>query len=442
MQSYLFINARIVSPADGLDFTGSLRVADGNIAAVGQALEPQPGDAILDAGGKVLLPGLVDMHVHLRDPGFTHKEDILTGCEAAAAGGVTTVACMPNTKPVADSVEVIRYILDKAAGAKARVCPVAAITRGLAGEELTDMVSLKAAGAAAVSDDGRPVPSAWMMRAGMERAEGAGLLTISHCEDLDLIHGGIMHLGSVSRELGVLGMDRASEDSVTARELALAESAGTRIHIAHVSTAGAAAFIRAAKARGVRATCETAPHYFLLTHELLRSRDADYRMNPPLREPADLEAMKEAILDGTIDCIATDHAPHSAEEKSRGLRSLNGIVGLECAFPVLYTELVEPGIVPFATLLNALCVNPRRLFRLPGGKIEAGEIADLTVLDLNWPHAIDSSLFFSQGRSTPFDGWTVTAGVDKTICNGNLVYTASSRNINKTPIPPCQEDYL
>ena len=188
-------------------------------------------------------------------------------------------------------------------------------------------------------------------------------------------------------------------------------------------------------------SCETGPHYLLLCDEDLMD-DGRFKMNPPIRSAADRDALIEGLLDGTIDCIATDHAPHSAEEKSRGLRSLNGIVGLECAFPVLYTQLVEPGIVPFSTLLNALCVNPRHLFRLPGGKIEEGEIADLTVLDLNWPHTIDSTTFFSQGRATPFDGWTVTAGVDKTICNGNLVYTASSRNVHKAPIPPCQEDYV
>ena len=219
MESYVIANARIVSPADGLDVTGSVRIAGGKIVSVGPLPEIQPEDTVLDAGGKVLLPGLVDMHVHLRDPGFTHKEDILTGCEAAAAGGVTSVACMPNTKPVADSPEVLRYILEKAKVARAHVYPVAAITRGLSGEELTDMAALKAAGAVAVSDDGRPVPTARLMKAGMEAAEEQGLLTISHCEDLDLIHGGIVHLGSVSRELGLPGMDRASEDSITAREL-------------------------------------------------------------------------------------------------------------------------------------------------------------------------------------------------------------------------------
>ena len=244
-----------------------------------------------------------------------------------------------------------------------------------------------------------------------------------------------------ARAHGHRGICSESEWRPIQRDLELVRETGCGYHVCHISTKESVALIRKAKAEGLPVSCETGPHYLILCDEDLMD-DGRFKMNPPIRSAADRDALIEGLLDGTIDCIATDHAPHSAEEKSRGLRSLNGIVGLECAFPVLYTELVEPGIVPFATLLNALCVNPRRLFRLPGGKIEAGEIADLTVLDLNRPHAINSTLFFSQGRSTPFDGWTVTAGVDKTICNGNLVYTASSRNINKTPIPPCQEDYL
>ena len=279
------------------------------------------------------------------------------------------------------------------------------------------------------------------MRQAMERCAKVGALISAHCEDESLLDGGYIHQGTYADKHGHKGICSASEYKPVEREVALSAATGCRYHVCHVSTKESVALIRKAKAEGLPVSCETGPHYLILCDEDLMD-DGRFKMNPPIRSAADRDALIEGLLDGTIDCIATDHAPHSAEEKSRGLRSLNGIVGLECAFPVLYTELVEPGIVPFATLLNALCVNPRRLFRLPGGKIEAGEIADLTVLDLNWPHAIDSTLFFSQGRSTPFDGWTVTAGVDKTICNGNLVYTASSRNINKTPIPPCQEDYL
>ena len=423
MASILIRNARIVSPADGLDGVGCVRVQDGVVADIGEKLEPRAGETVLNAEGKVLMPGLVDMHVHLRDPGFTHKEDILTGCEAAAAGGVTAVACMPNTKPVTDSPETIRYILEKAASAKARVYPVGAITRGLAGEDLTDMAALKAAGAVAVSDDGRPVPTARLMRAGMEKAEAAGLLTISHCEDLDLIHGGIMHLGSVSRELGVPGMDRASEDAMTARELALAESAGTRIHIAHVSTAGAAGFIRSAKARGVKATCETAPHYFLLTHELLRKRDADYRMNPPLREESDVNAIREAVADGTIDCIVTDHAPHAAQEKADFEKAPNGVVGLETSFAASYTGLVKTGVISLNRLVELMSVNPARILGIPGGCIRKGCPADLALADLNRTWTVEPEALHSKSKNTVFKGMTFTGKIICTLCGGEIVYT-------------------
>lgn len=423
MESYVIANARIVSPADGLDVTGSVRIAGGKIVSVGPLPEIQPEDTVLDAGGKVLLPGLVDMHVHLRDPGFTHKEDILTGCEAAAAGGVTSVACMPNTKPVADSPEVLRYILEKAKVARAHVYPVAAITRGLSGEELTDMAALKAAGAVAVSDDGRPVPTARLMKAGMEAAEEQGLLTISHCEDLDLIHGGIVHLGSVSRELGLPGMDRASEDSITARELSLAESAGTRIHIAHVSTAGAAAYIRTTRARGVRATCETAPHYFLLTQELIRKEDADYRMNPPLREEADVEAIRAAVADGTIDCIVTDHAPHTAEEKADFRKAPNGVVGLETSFAASYTGLVKTGIISLNRLVELMSVNPARILGIPGGHIRPGDPADLVLADLDRTWVVEPEKLRSKSKNTVFKGMELTGKPVCTFCGGKLVYT-------------------
>ena len=422
MESYVLANARIVSPADGLDMEGSVRVADGKIASIGLLPEIQPEDTVIDAKGKVLMPGFVDMHVHLRDPGFTYKEDILTGCEAAAAGGVTSMACMPNTKPAIDSPEVIRYILEKAEKAKAHVYPVGAITYGLGGKELTDMAALKAAGAVAVSDDGKPVPTARMMKEAMEQAEEAGLLTISHCEDLDLIHGGIVHLGSVSKELGLPGMDRASEDSITAREISLAESAGTRIHIAHVSTAGAAAQIRTAKARGVKVTCETAPHYFLLTHELIRKLDADYRMNPPLREEADVDAIREAVLDGTIDCIVTDHAPHAAEEKADFHKAPNGVVGLETSFAASYTGLVKTGLLSFSRLVELMSINPARILGIPGGHIRVGDPADLTLADLEKSWVVEPEKLHSKSKNTVFKGMELTGKVVCTLCGGRIVY--------------------
>ncbi|MGI5895070.1 MAG: dihydroorotase [Candidatus Merdivicinus sp.] len=422
MPSYLLKNLRIISPADALDLIGNIRIADGKFAGIGKDLPEQPGDTVLDFTGKTAFPGLIDMHVHLRDPGFTYKEDVLTGCEAAAAGGVTAVACMPNTKPVTDSPEVLQYILEKAKTAKASVYPVAAITQGMQGGTLTDMAALKAAGAVAVSDDGKPVPNGRLMMEGMKKAEQNGLLTISHCEDLEIIHGGIMHKGSVSEELGVPGMDRASEDAITAREIALANSADTRIHIAHVSTAGAADFIRSAKKRGVKVTCETAPHYFLLTHELLRTQDADYRMNPPLREESDVEAMRKAVADGTIDCIVTDHAPHAAEEKADFRKAPNGVVGLETSFAASYTGLVKSGLIPLSRLIELMSVNPARILGIPGGQIQVGADADLAIADLNAVWTVDPEKLHSKSKNTVFKGMEFTGKIVCTFHNGQIVY--------------------
>ena len=437
---YLLQNAQLLS-SGGVFRAADVLLSGGRIVSIGDRISCHADAVSIDLHKAVLFPGFVDVHVHLREPGFSYKETIRTGTLAAAHGGFAHVAAMPNLDPVPDcaaALAVQRAIIEK--DALVHVHPYGAISVGEKGERLADLDGL-APGVIAFSDDGRGVQSESLMREAMMQCRRLGKILAAHCEDNSLLHGGYIHDGAYARAHGHRGICSESEWGPIARDLRLAEETGCAYHVCHVSTKESVALIRAAKRRGVDVTCETAPHYLTFTDEDLQE-DGRFKMNPPIRSAADRDALIEGLLDGTIDCIATDHAPHSAEEKSRGLRSLNGIVGLECAFPVLYTELVEPGIVPFATLLNALCVNPRRLFRLPGGKIEAGEIADLTVLDLNWPHAIDSTLFFSQGRSTPFDGWTVTAGVDKTICNGNLVYTASSRNINKTPIPPCQEDFL
>ena len=365
-----------------------------------------------------------------------------SGTAAAAAGGYTAVCAMPNLDPVPDALDHLRPELDAVArDARVRVYPYGAITRGEKGAELADLRAMKPF-VCGFSDDGKGVQSRERMCDAMLLAKELDKPITAHCEDESLLTPGwCVHDGDWAKRNGFPGNNSESEWRQVERDLELVRETGCRYHVCHVSTKESGALIRQAKAEGLPVSCETGPHYLILCDEDLID-DGRFKMSPPIRSAADRDALVEGLLDGTIDCIATDHAPHSAEEKSRGLRSLNGIVGLECAFPVLYTQLVEPGVVPFATLLNALCVNPRRLFRLPGGKIEAGEIADLTVLDLNWPHTIDSTTFFSQGRATPFDGWTVTAGVDKTICNGNLVYTASSRNVNKTPIPPCQEDYV
>ena len=362
------------------------------------------------------------MHVHLRDPGFTHKEDILTGCMAAAAGGFTAVASMPNTKPVTDSPEVIKYILDKAKDAACRVYPVAAITKDLSGSALNDFAALKAAGAVGVSDDGRPVEKGGQMLEALKLAQQEGLLALSHCEDLTIIDGGIINKGKISEELGVKGMDRASEDSITAREIVLAECSNTRIHICHVSTKGSVQLIREAKARGVKVTAETAPHYMLMTDELLRAKDANWRMNPPLREQEDCEAVIAGVLDGTLDCIITDHAPHAAEEKADFYKAPNGIVGLETSFAAANTALCKGRGMDLMKLIDMMSCRPAQILGVPGGTLKVGAAADIVLLDPDKVWTVDKTKFHSKSNNTPFHGMELTGKAVCTICGGKITY--------------------
>ena len=309
----LYKNLTVYSEND--EIKADILVDGDTIAEVAENIDCD-ADLVYDCSGLSAFPALCDIHVHFRDPGFTYKEDVVTGCKAAAAGGFTAVACMPNTKPVCDSVEIADYIMKKAEPTGVKVYPVCAVTKGMSGAEAADYDEYVKAGIKMISDDGRPVENAEMMRSALEKTNENGLLVASHCEDLAIINGGIMNKGKISEKLGVKGMDRASEDSITAREIALADSCGARIHICHVSTKGSIGIIRDAKKRGVRVTCETAPHYFMYTDDKLLARDADFRMNPPLREKADVKAVLEGVIDGTVDCIVTDHAPHSPEEKA------------------------------------------------------------------------------------------------------------------------------
>lgn len=425
MEKLLIKNARILDPScqPALDFVGDILVEGDRIAKVGANLPADEQTKQIDASGLCAAPGFIDIHVHLRDPGLTHKEDILTGCKAAAAGGVTSVCCMPNTKPVTDNEEVLSYILDKAKEADARVYPIASITKGMKGEELNDIAHLHACGAVAVSDDGRPVENGGMMLKALKEACAAGVPVISHCEDLSIIDGGIINEGEISRELGVKGMDRASEDSITAREIVLAESSDTAIHIAHVSTKGSVQLIREAKARGVKVTCETAPHYMMMTDELLRNRDANFRMNPPLREQADCEAVIEGILDGTIDAIITDHAPHAAEEKADFLKAPNGIVGLETSFAAACTVLVHQCGMELMDLVKLMSTNPANILRLPGGTLREGSLADIVLFDPMQSWTVDAQKLHSKSKNTPFDGMELTGRVVGTILGGKLVYS-------------------
>ncbi len=396
-------------------------IDDGIIQEVGENLH-RGADQVIDGTDLVLMPSIFDMHVHFRDPGLTHKEDVLTGCAAALAGGVTGVLAMPNTKPPCDSPETIRYIIDKAKDTGVDVYPVGCITKGMSGEELCDFDALREAGCICISDDGRPVENAELMRRALELSNQNGLLTASHCEDLNIINGGIMNKGEVSEKLGVKGMDRASEEYITAREMILAKSVDARIHICHVSTKDSAAMIRFAKSMGVKVTCETAPHYFMLTDELLTKRDADYRMNPPLRTREDVRAITEAIKDGTIDCIITDHAPHTAEEKADFEKAPNGVVGLETSFAATLTALYHTGEITLKKVVELMCVNPRKILGLEIPAIQQGKTADLMIADIDRKWTVEPERLHSRSHNTVFKGMTLMGKPLVTISKGIIRY--------------------
>lgn len=403
------------------DFTGDVFIKDGEIAETGGKLNVK-ADRVINGEGLLLMPSLFDMHVHFRDPGLTYKEDIITGCKSALAGGVTGVLAMPNTKPPCDSPNIIKYIIEKSKGTGVNVYPVGCITNGMNGDGLCDYEALKNAGCICISDDGRPVENAENMRKALEMSRENGLLVASHCEDLNIIDGGIMNKGVISEKLGVKGMDRSSEDYITAREIILASSADARIHICHVSTEGSTAIIRFAKSRGVKVTCETAPHYFMLTEKLLEKRDADYRMNPPLRTQDDVKAIIEAIKDGTIDCIITDHAPHTAEEKSDFEKAPNGVVGLETSLSATLTALYHTGEISLQKVIELMCVNPRKILGLEVPEISAGKTADLVIADLGRKWTVEPEKLHSKSHNSVFKGMELTGKPLVTISKGKIVY--------------------
>ena len=399
-----------------------IAIDQGHIVSVNPNL-PREGFSLIQLNDRVIVPGFVDVHVHLREPGFSYKETIATGTAAAAAGGYTGVCSMPNLNPVPDTLDNLKVQLNLIKRtAKVHVHPYGAITCGQKGDQLSEMEAM-APYVIGYSDDGRGVQAPGMMEQGMEKAKALGRPIVAHCEDESLIvKGWAVHNGDFCRAHGLIGNDSESEWKQVERDIELVRKTGCQYHICHVSTKESVELVRQAKAQGLPVTCETGPHYLVMTDGELQD-EGRFRMNPPIRTAQDRDALIMGLLDGTIDCIATDHAPHSAEEKSRGLAgSLNGIVGLETAFPVLYTQLVSTGIVPFEVILNALCVNPRKIFGLPGGLIAEGQPADLTVLDLNRPHLINSAEFKSKGKASPFDGWAVSAAVAMTICDGEPVY--------------------
>lgn len=411
-------------------FADEVKAADillenGKIAKIGKNLKAD-GAEVIDAAGLTVFPGLIDMHVHLREPGFEYKEDIASGSAAAVAGGFTQVCCMPNTDPVCDNAAVVGYIAARAKEVGlCKVHPIGAITRGEKGETLSEMGKMKDAGAVAVSDDGKPVANARMMRLAMEYASDFGLICLSHCEDKDLVDGGVVNEGYNSTLAGLKGIPRAAEEIMLAREIILAETLHKRAHICHVSTKGGVQLLREAKARGVQITAETCPHYFTLTDNVVTSFDANTKVNPPIREAEDVAAIKEGLRDGTLDCIVTDHAPHHVDEKNVEYNlAAFGISGIETSFSLSYTYLVKGGVLSLSELADRMSAAPARILHLEGGKIAEGEVADLMLADLNAEYVIDSKKFVSKGKNTPFGGMKVSGKVLCTIVDGDVKYRA------------------
>ncbi len=415
---------RVIDPGN-LDDILDIVIADGNIVEIKQdalAGGANKESKIIDASGKIVAPGLIDMHVHLRDPGYEYKETIETGSRAAAFGGFTAVCCMPNTNPVNDCRQVTEYIVKKAVKADiVRVYPVAAISKGLKGDRLCEYGELKDAGAIAVSDDGNPVMNSQLMRRALEYSSGFNLPVISHCEDFDLVSDGAMNEGAVATKMGLSGIPNAAESIMVLRDIALCELTGVPVHIAHVSTRESVRAIRDAKKRGVPVTAETAPHYFSLTDASIKDYNTNSKMNPPLRTEQDREAICQGLVDGTIDVIATDHAPHSIIEKAVEFdQAANGIIGLETAVP-LGLKLVEAGIIDITDLIEKMSKNPARILGLKTG-LEIGKTADITIIDPEISYCIDADRFQSLSRNTPFDGWDVKGRAVLTMVGGKVVY--------------------
>lgn len=418
----LIQNVQMVNE-EGQIVVTDVKISEGKITEIGSQL-PAADCEIIEGQGLLLSPGLIDVHVHLREPGGEHKETIATGTAAAAKGGYTTICSMPNTRPVPDTIENIEKINKLIEDhAKIRVLPYASITIREAGKERTNLAELKEHGAFAFTDDGVGVQEAGMMYEAMQDAAAINMPIVAHCEDNTLIYGGAMHEGTRNKELGLPGIPSIAESVHIARDILLAEAAGAHYHVCHVSTKESVRTIRDAKKAGIHVTGEVSPHHLLLTENDVPGDDADWKMNPPLRSEEDREALRQGLLDGTLDCIATDHAPHTAEEKSVGFaKAPFGITGFETAFPLLYTHFVKPGHWTLKQLLDWMTIKPAEVFGLPYGKIEVGATADLVLIDLEKEQKIDRTTFVSKGKNTPFDGWDCTGWPVMTIFGGNIVW--------------------
>ena len=420
----LIKNGRLINPSENLDKVMDIFVEDGIIKEKAESIEKQ-ADTVIDAAGCYVMPGLIDLHVHFRDPGLTYKEDIETGSKAAAKGGFTTVCCMPNTKPVVDNVETVKYIIEK--GEKTgltNVLPVCAVTKNMAGVEITDVEELKKAGICAISEDGKSVMNSGVYRKAMKNAAKANVPVLAHCEDINLVEGGVINLGDKSSELGVKGISNAVEDVIAMRDIMLAKETGATLHLCHCSTKDSVEMVKRAKEEGIKVTAEVCPHHFSMCSDDITSNDGNFKMNPPLRAREDMEALIKGLQDDIMDVISTDHAPHSAEEKAKDLEHAPfGIVGLETSVALTVTNLVKKGYLTPMQMAAKMSYNPAKVLGIPKGTLDEGKIADITIIDPDKEYTIDVNTFESKGKNTPFDGYKVSGEVEYTILNGKVVYS-------------------
>ncbi|MDK2820709.1 MAG: dihydroorotase [Clostridia bacterium] len=414
---------RVIDPSQELDFQCDILIKDEKVVLIKEEIDIPPGAKVIDAEDKIVTPGLIDMHVHLREPGYEHKETIATGTRAAAAGGFTAVACMANTSPVADNVKIINFIKEKAEREGiVRVYPIGAITKGLEGKEIVRINELVEAGVVALSDDGHPVMNALVMRDTLESAAALNLPVISHCEDINLAADGVMNEGSISRIIGLRGIPSAAEDVMVARDIILAEMTGARLHLAHVSTSGSVRLLKEARRRGVKVTAEVTPHHLCLTDSLVKNYDTSTKVNPPLRSINDVNAVTAALAAGDIDVIASDHAPHSDNEKQQGYdKAPFGIVGLETAVPLVATELIKRGKLTWTQAIKAWTISPAKILNIPGGSLVPGSNADLTIIDPELEKEVDVQKFYSKGHNSPVHGRKLKGWPVATIVGGRLV---------------------
>ncbi len=426
MRPILLAGGRVIDPARALDEPADVLLVDGMVAAVGRGFGRPDGVEVIDVAGLVVAPGLVDVHTHLREPGQEDRETIATGAMAGAAGGFTSICAMPNTDPPIDNQSAVGFVVKQgAAAAGARVYPIGAVSLGQRGEQLAEFGELVGAGAVAVSDDGHPVASGHMMRTALEYARTFGIPVADHCEEPTLAARGVMHEGVVSTRLGLKGIPAVAEEIMVARDILLARHTGGHVHLCHMSTRGSVALIRRAKEQGYPVTAEACPHHFALTHEACAGYDTNAKMNPPLREPEDVEAIRAGLRDGTIDCIATDHAPHHYDAKEREFDDAPfGIVGLETALGLGVTVLVDGGVLTLPELIERMSTIPARVFGLPGGSLTPGQPADVVVFDPAARWAVDPGRFRSKSRNTPFAGWELRGRVVRTLVGGRRVYEA------------------